>query len=84
MEMFFLWRVNSEKKSFILTDHDPNSTRYSYYTIEELELKLKVSCHEQFPDFEAKQIDNSVTIPSVPLTENRVFTNETFKSIANC
>ena len=60
MEMFFLWRVNSEKKSFILTDHDPNSTRYSYYTIEELELKLKVCCHEQFPYFETKQMDEFV------------------------
>ncbi len=41
MEMFFLWRLNCEKKSFVLTDHDPNSTRYSHLSVDELELRLK-------------------------------------------
>ena len=56
MEMFFLWKLNTEKKSFVLTDHDPNATRFSLLSIEELELRLKSLDEEEME--RVQQIEN--------------------------
>ena len=27
LELFFLWKINAERKSLVVTDHDPNENR---------------------------------------------------------
>ena len=42
MELSFIWSLNHERKSLVLTDHDPNLGRYSRLDEEHLRLKLLV------------------------------------------
>ena len=42
LELSFIWSLNHERKSLVLTDHDPNLGRYSRLDEEHLLLKLSV------------------------------------------
>lgn len=41
LELFLLWRINGEKKSMVLTDHDLNKHRFCECPSEELEERLQ-------------------------------------------
>jgi hypothetical protein len=40
LELFFLWKINAERKSLVVTDHDPNDNRYDNMDLDELESRL--------------------------------------------
>ena len=40
LELFMLWKINGERKTFVLTDHDPNEKKYGKCTMAELEQRL--------------------------------------------
>ncbi len=40
LQMFVLWKLNGESKSFVLADHDPNVRKYEKFSHLELEKSL--------------------------------------------
>ena len=36
LEMCFLWKISGERKTFVITDHNPNIQRYNKSSIEDL------------------------------------------------
>lgn len=40
LELFMLWKINGERKTLVLTDHDPNEKKYGKCTFQELEQRL--------------------------------------------
>lgn len=47
LELFFLWKINTERKSMVVTDHNPNDTRYERMDLEELEKRLNAINEEE-------------------------------------
>jgi len=58
MEIYFLWRINGERKSIAISDHDPNSKRYLSYTLEELEERLRLLNEEELEKIHQIHLDN--------------------------
>ena len=47
LNLFILWKLNQERKSLVIMDHDPNARKYEKYSIEELQERLEnVNCEE--------------------------------------
>merc|ERR1712165_178108 len=40
LELFMLWKINQERKTLLLTDHDPNIRKYGKCSDEDLERRL--------------------------------------------
>ena len=40
LELFMLWKINQERKTLLLTDHDPNIRKYKKCSDEDLERRL--------------------------------------------
>jgi alpha-D-ribose 1-methylphosphonate 5-triphosphate diphosphatase PhnM len=40
LELFLLWKLNGERKSMVLMDHDPNMARFKNCPLDELELRV--------------------------------------------
>ena len=47
MELAFIWSLNHERKSLVLTDHDPNLGRYEKMDPEHLLRKLEALREEE-------------------------------------
>lgn len=41
LNSFISWKLNQERKSLVITDHDPNARKYEKYSNQELEDKLE-------------------------------------------
>ena len=41
LNLFISWKLNQERKSMVITDHDPNARKYEKLTNQELEDKLE-------------------------------------------
>jgi hypothetical protein len=41
LRLSILWSVNRERKSFVVTDHDPNASKYKNCELRKLERKLE-------------------------------------------
>ena len=47
LNLFILWKLNQERKSLVIMDHDPNARKYEKYSIEELQERLEnLNCEE--------------------------------------